>query len=426
MNRQRDIERTLDAWFVDGPTMVPDRLFDAVLDQVERVPQRRLARLSLRYAEMNPRIRLFTVLAAALLVVVAAIAIIGGGSQGLVKSPTSPPPSPSPAALPPELTERFEGPVRAVAGVAAGDVARLRFTQKSFSYDNGQRPQLQSTAGLDGEDLVLVATSGTDGCRQGDEGRYPFTTSTGGATLTIATGTDECAARQAIVAGTWQRAGCRNLQAWCLGAVDAGTYRSQYFDPRAATTDAAKADFGGLTWTTTTGDWANQEDGPSMYTIMRASDYTTGGVNEGANPPDAITVLARASAAVLHADCAQEPEPGIGRDRAALSAWLIAHPGLDVTRQSAITIDGLQATVLDLVVAPSWTETCPDEPPFVAAPLFVGDYHWAMEQNDPMRVILFDLPGGGTVLVTIDPEDPSKFDQLLAETMPIVESLDFK
>jgi Tol biopolymer transport system component len=97
MNGHRDIERTLDAWFVDGPSMMPDRLFDAVLDQVERVPQRRLARLSVRYAEMNPTIRLFTVLAAALLVIVAAVALSGGGSPSPVRStPTEAAPTPSP------------------------------------------------------------------------------------------------------------------------------------------------------------------------------------------------------------------------------------------------------------------------------------------------------------------------------------------
>ena len=49
MTRHRDIEPVLEAWFVDGPSEMPDRLFQAVFDQVERVPQRRLARLHLRF-----------------------------------------------------------------------------------------------------------------------------------------------------------------------------------------------------------------------------------------------------------------------------------------------------------------------------------------------------------------------------------------
>ena len=54
MTRPRDIERVLEAWFLDGPSHMPDRLFDAVLDRVERVPQRRLARLSLRFEKCLP------------------------------------------------------------------------------------------------------------------------------------------------------------------------------------------------------------------------------------------------------------------------------------------------------------------------------------------------------------------------------------
>ena len=430
MNGHRDIERTLDAWFVDGPMVMPDRLFDVVLDQVERVPQRRLARLSLRYAEMNPRSRLFTVLAAALLVV-AAIAVIGGGSPGLVSSsPSLPPSSPTTSAsqsltdLPAELTDRYIGPLRTVEGLETGDVARLRLNARSFAYDNGSRQLLQSRAGVDGDDLVLVSTTSV-GCQEGDEGRYPFSTSPGGSILTIVAGIDDCAVRLAAVAGTWQRVGCRSLDRWCLGVVEAGTYRSQYFDPYATTTAEALPEYGHLTWTVPDG-WANEADEPSRYGFMRAPSYQAGGTNDGQNPPDNIALLARASAAALHVGCPDGvPEPGVDKGRADLEAWLVAHPGLVVTKQPAITIDGVTASVLDIAVAADWTETCDPENPFIAAPLFVGDYHWAIAQNDRMRLILLDLGASGTVVIDIDPEDASTFDQLLAETMPIVESFDF-
>jgi hypothetical protein len=58
--------------------------------------------------------------------------------------------------------------------------------------------------------------------------------------------------------------------------------------------------------------------------------------------------------------------------------------------------------------------------------VFVGDYHWALGKGDRMRVILVDLPAGTTVAITIDPEDPATFDALVAETMQIVETFDFK
>ena len=64
--------------------------------------------------------------------------------------------------------------------------------------------------------------------------------------------------------------------------------------------------------------WANSDDWPSMYAIMRGSSYSAGGVNDGVVTPDTITLLARPSAASLDA-CAEKPEPGVGTDRAALA-----------------------------------------------------------------------------------------------------------
>ena len=91
MTGKRDIERTLDAWFVDGPSVMPDRLFDAVLDQVERTPQRPFARLRLRLTEMTPRIRMLAAAAAALIVAVVSFALIGRAPD------VGPTPSPSAA-----------------------------------------------------------------------------------------------------------------------------------------------------------------------------------------------------------------------------------------------------------------------------------------------------------------------------------------
>ncbi len=82
--------------------------------------------------------------------------------------------------------------------------------------------------------------------------------------------------------------------------------------------------------------------------------------------------------------------------------------------------------MLDLAVADDWTETCDTANPFVAAPVLIGDYHWALAKGDRIRVILVDLPAGTTVAITVDVEDPATFDTLVAESMPIIESFDFK
>jgi hypothetical protein len=433
MKGQGSIDRVLEAWLHEGPTDMPDRLFDAVFDQVERVPQRRLARLQLRFTDMTSTARLIAAGAAAVLVVGVGFFALGRGTEpgpGASPSPSaqatdSPGPSSTGSELPSALRHPFIGPLRTVAGVPQGDVSLIRLRLKSFSYNNGTSEFMWSDAGVDGDEIVVRSGAASPGCEVGDEGRYPFSLSPGGSILTIDPGTDDCAPRSAAIQGTWQRLQCLDPNGGCLGVVEAGTYASQYFAPAVGRGVTPVADFGALTYTVPAG-WANSSDWPSVYDLMRASSYSAGGVNEGATVPDVISLLARASAARLHADCPSEAEPGVGTDRAALAAWILAHPGLVVTEQAAVTIDGLQATVLDLAVAATWSETCDETNPFVAAPLFIGDYHWAVAKGDRMRVILVDLPAGTTVAITVDPEDPARFDALVGEAMPIIESFDFK
>lgn len=436
MKRPGDIDGVLEAWFLDGPSEMPERLFEAVFDQVERVPQRRLARLQLRFADMTTTARLLAAGAAAVLV-------FGIGFFALGRGPDGPGVSPSPSALatespgpstllgsdlPSSLLHPYIGPLRAVDGIPQGDVSQLAFTFRSFVYHNGTDEFMRSTVRIDGDEFVVLSLIASPGCEEGDEGRYPFAMSPGESILTIEPGTDDCAPRSAAMPGTWQRSQCLNPTNWCLGVVEAGTYSSQDFVPAVPAVPSGEtfqADYGALAYTVPSG-WANSADVPSIYEIMRGSSYVAGGLNEGEIGPDVISLLARASAAKLHAGCPEEAAPGVGTDRAALAAWILAHPGLVVTEQPAVTIDGLQASVLDLAVADGWTETCDTVKPFVAAPVFVGDYHWAVGKGDRMRVILFDLPAGTTVAITIDPEDPATFDALVAETMPIIETFDFK
>ena len=54
MTRDRDLDRMLDAWLRPGPTVMPTQFLDGVLERVDRQPQRRLARLTLRFPPMRP------------------------------------------------------------------------------------------------------------------------------------------------------------------------------------------------------------------------------------------------------------------------------------------------------------------------------------------------------------------------------------
>ena len=432
MKRQGDIEGVLEAWFLDGPMEMPDRLFDAVFDQVERVPQRRLARLQLRFTDMSPTARLLVAAGATILLLGVGAAAIGALPKSA--APVSPSPSatpsvppssePSQGGVPAELAYAFLGPSRPVTGIPPGDRTIVNLAAGDFVYWSGQRSLLRSDVAGAGGELVLTLQNAFEGCAEGDVGRYTWTTSPGGSTLQLGAVTDPCQPRLEGLPGTWQRAACRDTDNYCLGVIEAGTYASMFVTPALAEDAEWQADFGALSYTVP-GGWANSADWPHHYALMRAGPYSAGETGDGAVAPDSITLLVRPGAARLHSECPEENEPGIGGTRADLAAWILDHPGLVVTQQPDVTVDGNRATVLDLAVADDWIETC-GTAQFVAAPVFFGGYHWALAKNDLMRVVLFDLPAGTTVAIAIDVESPSTFEALVAEAMPIVESFDFK
>lgn len=91
MTSQRDIERALDAWLVEGPTEINDRVVESALDQIEHTEQRRVLHMPRwRDLVMNSPFRL---VGAALVAV-----ILVGGVLVLRSSPanvgTNPTPSP--------------------------------------------------------------------------------------------------------------------------------------------------------------------------------------------------------------------------------------------------------------------------------------------------------------------------------------------
>jgi hypothetical protein len=115
MSTDRETTRIVRSWLEEGVTVLPDRVLDAVLDQVPATPQRRSWWPAWRFSDMNTYAKL--AIAAAAVVVVAVVGInllprsggdVGGAptvspSSTPSPSPTvSPSPSPSEAAFPPD------------------------------------------------------------------------------------------------------------------------------------------------------------------------------------------------------------------------------------------------------------------------------------------------------------------------------------
>ena len=93
MSSDRDTTRIVRSWLEEGATALPDRVLDAVLDQVPATSQRRPLWPARRFPEMNNALKLVIAAAAVLVVVIVGISLLprSGGVGGSGPGPTSNP-----------------------------------------------------------------------------------------------------------------------------------------------------------------------------------------------------------------------------------------------------------------------------------------------------------------------------------------------
>jgi hypothetical protein len=129
MSAERDETRIVRSWLEDGVTVLPDRVLDAVLDQLPATPQRRTIWLARRFPPMSNTMKI--ALAAAAVVVLAVIGI-GVVRINTIATATSTP-VPTSTATPQPLGD---GPLQAGTVVAAplGPTESMRAT---FSVPEG-------------------------------------------------------------------------------------------------------------------------------------------------------------------------------------------------------------------------------------------------------------------------------------------------
>jgi hypothetical protein len=95
MSTDRDVTRIVRSWLDEGVTALPDRVLDAVLDQLPATPQRRAWWPAWRFPLMNKTVRIALVAAAVVVIAVVAFNLLPG----------SPAPGGEPSATPePDLT----------------------------------------------------------------------------------------------------------------------------------------------------------------------------------------------------------------------------------------------------------------------------------------------------------------------------------
>jgi hypothetical protein len=427
MTRERDIERVLDRWFAEGPAVMPDRLFQAAFDRIDHIPQRRLARLEMRFAAMTRNTRL-----AAAAGVIVAIAVLGAitvnswstvGNKPTPSPSTTDTPAPSLAALPANLRYVWVGDHRVVPGIEeAQDGSVLALTGSTALWNRGgHAPILRSTASLVAPDEIRFSLErGMGACGAGDLGSYRVVLNPSLDSMTLTPIGETCAIRQAAFAGDWVRSNCPNRDAWCLGDLEAGTHSSVTFNPFSEPT-AWKLNFGALSYTVPDG-WTNSEDCLGCYLLAK----------QGAPESTGIFLFDDVVAHVQGARmCQALNEPGVGRKPADLATWLTTLPGLDATPPTPVTIGGLAGYTLDISVAPAWTRQCPysNGQPMVslwsdADPADHDGFDWGIGGDAKMRVFLLDLGDGRTLLVDVEGRKVD-YEALLPEAMAVINSFTF-
>jgi hypothetical protein len=445
MTSERDFDRLARAWLELGPDEAPDRVVAAVLQAAETTPQvRRPIRWPIRRSLVMNRVPLVAGAATILAVVIGGGILIGQQNQTGVGVPTGSPSStsaaltPSPSAVssrvPAELQSFWVGAPRAVSGLSTNDRYRFSLTGSALAFPNDglEDPELASTVAVVAADtLHLVTTDATARCLRGDIGRYRWSLSPGGTRLTLTLeGTDACPARGAALPGEWFRVACRNDGSGCLGQLEAGTFASQYIDPALPVGSEWLPNWGALTFTVPAG-WANSIDWPGTYHLTPSAVYTQeapSGPRDGLVNRISVWAL---PVAMGHRETCEESVEEVPRTVDGMMTYVTNVPTHVASAPQAISIDGHAGKWVDVRVDPSWATRCPEAG--AAKLTFLSQLPGMEWDPGPLilagearhRLIFLDL-GEDVVLVAIEAGDPARFDRLVADAMPIIETFRFR
>ena len=429
MTATRDPDRILLAWLDLMPDELPDRSCAAVLDEIDHTPQDRRARLAgqWRFTAM-PRLILAGA-AVALAIVVGAIALVPRPSSGVAGSPipttipsTSAPAASGPAAAgPPDLRHRWMGGTNTLVSAGAGSSISFASSSMSMSEPNSDRSVvLTADAGAAGPGRLRLTTAGTYGhCDASSTGTYDWLLSPSGRILNLVAVDDPCADRSGALAGTWWLEGCKDSNDNCLGSLDSATYSSQFinFDHQGTSWTPV---FGGLTYAVPDG-WANHADWPARVGLspQAAFDQWT----QDGGTPRGIDILADVSAVAADTPCASTPASGVARTPSAIVDSIRRVPGLVLSSETSITIDGREGRQVDLAVDDATLRPCAGGERLVEY-LYSGGEGQAMAPGERIRLIV--LSGAPAPLAIAIRAPAADFDGLVPTAVRIAKSMTFK
>lgn len=172
---------------------------------------------------------------------------------------------------------------------------------------------------------------------------------------------------------------CDGDSTGCAGPLAAGTHTSAAFKPT-------------LTFTVPDG-WTNTMDIARSFTLH---DNFAGG--------HFFQVLSQVAIPEQDATCSATRKAGVGNTVADWVTFLTKHPGLTTTAPKPVTLGGFSGQQLDVRVASTWTQRCPDS--IAPAVMLITDsgavpsrVRWIDDQNTRFRIL--DV-GGETVILYLE------------------------
>ena len=417
-----DFDRISRAWLDLMPDEAPDRAIDAVLRAVATTPQVRRWRPAFwRPLPMN---RLPYAIAAAVVAVAIAGAVLlvrPGSDQQSVGPPASPSAVPTEGPLTDAPVGRFMGGPNDLVLPGAGSSIFLDSDSIALSQSNeNDSRKLTAQLSFSNDGSIHLESTGPGPCDDAAGGDYDWSLSPSGRVLTLSPIEDACTQRAAALDGTWWQMGC-TVEENCLGLLDAGTYKSQFFTPRLDQGDEWSPVVGGVTYAVPEG-WANSSDWPDAFELVPAEELPP--VDE-ANRLRNVNVMRQPTAMTQDRPCTDEVDPGVGRTVDDLMAWLPTVPGLITTEPTPITIDGYVGQSMDIRLDPAWTATCEGDPDTSPVVTYLNP-GMAVRAGQTARLILLDLGDGDVVSVGIWTRDQATFDAFAPEAMSIIESFQFE
>jgi len=166
MNTDRDFERAAQAWLAQGPDRLPDRVLDAVVDEIHVTPQRHALRVPWRTPRMNQMTRVLSVIGAVVVVVIGGVALLRPGtpSSGSPSSGSSSGPggsagsSPGSSGLPP-LSKTFTSTVNGFSISYPDGWKVVTATQSWPTGSTTFNPDDRSVDSFSGPNLAIYAVS---------------------------------------------------------------------------------------------------------------------------------------------------------------------------------------------------------------------------------------------------------------------------